>query len=512
MKKAAVYLLFSCIVLSACKGSRSTGGAIVANTPIEEAILHDTSSFYHIDFSNYQAKDANLAIGVFDSGTGGLTVLDALVRFDQHMNATGALGVDGQADFLHEKFIYLADQANMPYGNYYSENNSELLVEHVLKDVQFLLANNYYPDVLAPQHRQDKEKIKAIVIACNTATAYGRETVEAFIKKTGLDIPVIGVIDAGAKGVLQTFAKDESGSVGVFATVGTIASKGYENTIIRMKGDGKYTGDIQVFNQGGYGIAEAVDEENDFVNHLATQPRDNYRGPSLDHPDYAIDRALMDVYNFDFEHNSMLCDSKDTDACEILQINSPENYIRYHLVSLMEKIRKSENPQPLKALVLGCTHYPFLTKHIHLVLNELYNYRLGGRYIYRPVMAKDVNVVDPSENVAIELYTYLTENNLHNPDKHAKSSEFYISVANPDNDHVQLDETGKFTYAYKYGRKAGEVQEYVKVVPFSRLNIPEETVSRLRNTIPETFRLIAGFNNHNPKTGMLKNEDMIGAN
>ncbi|MCK7529693.1 MAG: hypothetical protein MZV63_00825 [Marinilabiliales bacterium] len=46
----------------------------------------------------------------------------------------------------NESFIFLGDLANMPYGSYALENNTALLIEHVMKDVQFLLGNKYYTD------------------------------------------------------------------------------------------------------------------------------------------------------------------------------------------------------------------------------------------------------------------------------------------------------------------------------------------------------------------------------
>ena len=49
---------------------------------IEESVLKDRNSFYYIDFGQYSKPLRELPIGVFDSGTGGLTVLDALVNFD----------------------------------------------------------------------------------------------------------------------------------------------------------------------------------------------------------------------------------------------------------------------------------------------------------------------------------------------------------------------------------------------------------------------------------------------
>src|SRR5690606_39587826 len=80
-------------------------------------------------------------------------------------------------------------------------------------------------------------------------------------------------------------------------------------------------------------------------------------------------------YNFKKDNNSLLCDNQNVDDCSIIQLNDAENYVRYHLVSLMEQMRKSENAQPLKAIILGCTHYPYLVKEITQVFNELRNYR-----------------------------------------------------------------------------------------------------------------------------------------
>lgn len=496
--------------IAACGNPQSNTGEGEANlSPIEETILNDKENFYYIDFASYKNDDASLPIGVFDSGTGGLTVLDALVRYDEHQNQAGGDGADEQPDFSTEKFIYLADQANMPYGNYYAEGKSDLLLEHIIKDTQFMLGSRYYENAQAKSPKNDKQHIKALVIACNTATAYGQEHIDAFIEKTGLDIPVIGVINAGSRGTLKQFAQDEDGSIAVFATVGTIASKGYENTLLEMKKELGYTGDIQIYNQGGHGVAEAVDEEPDFIDRKAVAPRDDYRGPSLKSDEYKIDRTLMDVYNFDFDHNKMLCDSENTDDCEIMQINSADNYIRYHLVSIMEKIRKAPNAQPLKALVLGCTHYPYLVSDIKQVFKELYNYKKDGKYIYRDLMAENINIVDPAVYVAKELYDALGEKSLFNKNASMDQSEFFISVPNVDNENTKLDGPGRFTYDYKYGRNAGEIQEYVKVVPFSKENIPDDIISRLRTSIPETFKLIQAFDADGDKVASLSEEDRI---
>lgn len=503
------YVFFLLVVLaSSCKDSGKNDLAKSENSVEEEraivsAILEDEASFYHIDFENYPEMDKTLPIGVFDSGTGGLTVLDALVNFDGYTNENKEKGSDKVPDFTSEKFIYLADQANMPYGNYSSEDKTDLLIEHILKDTQFLLSEKYYREAGDKQFQRDKQPVKSIVIACNTATAYGSEFIKGFIDKTGIELKVIGVIDAGARGTLSTFGKTENGSIGVMATVGTVQSKGYENTLLRVKEELGYTGEIQIFNQGGHGIAEAVDEEPDFINKDLKEPRDDYRGPSFDNASYEIDRTLMDIYNFDFDHDKMLCDNKDTDDCQILQLNDSENYMRYHVVSLLEKIRKAKNPQPLKAIVLGCTHYPYLTEEITEVLDELYKYQKDDAYVYRDFMVENIAIVDPAVNVADELYVYMKEKNLFNPSGNMMDSEFYISVPNTENTEVQLDDQGRFPYDYKYGRTENEIQEYVKVVPFSKANISEETLERFRNSIPETYKLVEEFTRSSEKTKYL---------
>ncbi len=511
MMKSIPYVVLALLasLLVSCTERGERGNAADGSDAMTRAILEDTASFYYIDVKRYDASDPALPIGIFDSGTGGLTVMDALVRYDRHRNDSQEAETDGLPDFARETFIYLADQANMPYGNYYSENKSDLLIEHVLKDAQFLLSDKYYPEGTAAIVKRNKQPVKAIVVACNTATAYAKEEIETLIAQTGINMPVIGVIDAGAKGALEVFQKNESGTIGVFATVGTVASKGYENTILKMKDALGYTGDIQIYNQGGYGVAEAVDQEPGFIDYRANEPRTDYRGPALDHEQYPIDRSLLQAYRFDFTKNAMLCDRRQTDDCNILQLNSPANYVRYHLVSLLEQMRKAEDVQPLKALVLGCTHYPYLMADIRSTLNDLYNFRQGSDYVYRHLMQEQIHIVDPAENVATELHAYLKDHGLFNTQGSLDSSEFYISVPNLDNPRVAVDDMGRFTYDYKYGRTAGEIQEYIKVVPFSRKNIPAETIDRMDETIGETFRLIQSFSDKNPKMAALPEADKI---
>jgi len=482
---------------------------IAQKVAISDVITRDSSSFFYIDFKSYP-KINTLPIGIFDSGTGGLTVLNAIVKYDQHNNnKTRKDGKDGIPDFKTEDLIYLADQANMPYGNYSSVGKTDLLKEHILKDAQFLLGNNYYSNQ-SSVYQTNKKNVKVLVIACNTATAYGKEYIEELLKKGGSDIKVIGVIDAGAKGALETFRKDEAGTIGIFATAGTVASNGYINALMRLQQEMSYNGQIKLVSQGGVGLAEAIDEEVAFIDRKAKQPRNEYKGPNINVEKINIDKTLLDIYHFDFKDFKMLCDAQKVDDCGQLQINSPDNYVRYHLVTLLEKMRQSTNTLPMKTLILGCTHYPFMTEVIHKVLSELRNIKTDGRYRYKHLLAKKVSLIDPATNTAKELYEYLKVAQIQNKKGNLSNSEFYISVPNVENTKVKTEAQGsRLTYDYKYGRVAGEIQEYVRIVPFSKITIPTDVSDRLKIQIPATFKLIQTFDKNNTKTIFLKDSEKL---
>ena len=72
-----------------------------------------------------------------------------------------------------------------------------------------------------------------------------------------------------------------------------------------------------------------------------------------------------------------------------------------------------------------------------------------------------------------------------------------------------MDQAGRFTYEYKYGRTEGEIQEYVKVVPFSRRNLSDDVVTRIQDQMPYIYMLIQHFNENNQKTSSLKAADRI---
>jgi glutamate racemase len=128
-------------------------------------------------------------IGVFDSGIGGLTVLKAL------------------ADALPaEDFIYLGDTARLPYGT----KSAEVIVRYSRENTEFLLAKG----------------IKLLVVACNTSSAVALDAIAAQTM-----VPVVGVIEPGARAAAKASRK---GRIGVIATEATIASGAYTRAIQQL--------------------------------------------------------------------------------------------------------------------------------------------------------------------------------------------------------------------------------------------------------------------------------------
>jgi len=502
-------LLFCCIGLlsNSCRYPPIATTKVNFGNSFLNTALNDRSDYYYFDFKVNARVSSTLPVGMFDSGTGGLTVLNALLNFDQYNNANQKFlpGGDGINDFRTEQFIYFGDQANMPYGHYAEVNKTGFLKELIFRDALFLLGNKYYRTGDDKTYQTDKQTVKLIVIACNTATAYGKNDIERMLSSAGSRIKVIGVIDAGVSGALATFKKDESGTVAVLATAGTVSSNGYLNTFNSMKTSSGYTGNIEFIQHAGIGIAEAVDEEPNFIARSATKPRKNYKGPSLSNDELKIRNELMEIYDFDTTGNALLYEIKN-DQYYTLQLNNPENYVKFHLVSLCERLQSMQDIKPLKTLILGCTHYPYLSEFIQESLGELYNLKINEEYVYRDVLCDSIILIDPAVNTAKEVYEYLLINKLLNNKGDINRSEFFISVPDGLNSGIKTDSLNWFTFDYKYGRDENHFYD-TKQVPVSRLNTNDEIISRFRKQIPDVFELIRKFDSQNNKTAFLRPEE-----
>ncbi len=454
---------------------------------------------------------AELPIGVFDSGTGGLAVLDEILKLDAFDNSNAGLvgRADATPDFCRERFVFLADQANMPYGNYANAEKTGFLLERIRHDGLFLLGREYFSSAESLQPRSDKRLIKALVIACNTATAYGKADLESMIAKAGLDIQVIGVVDAGARGALQVLQHAGNGTVGVLATEGTVSTGAYPAALRHLAAQYGLHDSIDVVQQGSLGLAGAIDGAREFIVQLCAsdQPRGDYRGPSFDNRRAPIDPRLLPRYGFDFSAHRMLLAGQRNNP-ETLQINSIGNYVHYDVVSLLESLRRTPNARPLRAVILGCTHFPYYAPAIRAELRRLFDYQEEGRYVYREHMAADVALVDPAVIVAEELYTNLSRRQrLAAGGATARGDtrgEFYITVPDKRYPGVRLDERGWFTYEYKYSREAGRAESDVRTVPMTLAHLDPAAIARLRQNVPQAWALLQDFLANNGKVPTAK--------
>jgi glutamate racemase len=131
-------------------------------------------------------------VGVFDSGIGGLTVAHEVIR-----------------QLPHESVLYFGDTARVPYGP-----KSPDTVRRYSREIAAFLRD---------------QGVKSIVIACNTATAHALTVLRA-----EFDMPVIGVVEPGARAAVSVTTR---GRIGVIGTVGTIKSGAYERAIRAINSD-----------------------------------------------------------------------------------------------------------------------------------------------------------------------------------------------------------------------------------------------------------------------------------
>ncbi|MFP4172683.1 MAG: glutamate racemase [Candidatus Hydrogenedentota bacterium] len=131
-------------------------------------------------------SDAEASIGIFDSGVGGLTVFRAI-----------------KERLPEESLVYLGDTARVPYGS----KSGAAVTRYALACAEVLL----------------KDDVKLLVVACNTASAHALDAL-----REELDLPVLGVIEPGARLAVE---RTRTGAVGVIGTVSTIRSAAYQDAL-----------------------------------------------------------------------------------------------------------------------------------------------------------------------------------------------------------------------------------------------------------------------------------------
>ena len=233
-------------------------------------------------------------IGIFDSGVGGLSVL-------RHVH-----------DLLPgEMLLYVADSAHMPYGSL----THEAVEDRCHRIINFFIEQN----------------AKAVVVACNTATAAAIESL-----RRDFSLPIIGMEPA----VKPAVEASRAGVIGVLATSGTLVSDKFSRLLKR------FGSSAEVVFQPGLGLVEQV-EAGDFDSHKTREMLKEHLQPLLEHG--------MDV------------------------------------------------------LVLGCTHYPFLTP------------------VIREIVGSEITILDAGDAIAVELKRQLDKNCLIASENGVGGLQFFSS-------------------------------------------------------------------------------------
>lgn len=237
-------------------------------------------------------------IGIFDSGVGGLSIAKAIAK-----------------QLPNENLIYVADTLHSPYG----DKSVDFIQSRVNEISQLLLA----------------QSVKALVIACNTATVNAIDQL-----RDKINIPIIGVEPAIKPAAQQSKTKN----IGILVTQATAENNRFKVLIEQHKND------VQVHIQPCPGLVELIEES-----------------------------------------------KMQTHECNVL--------LKRYLDRLLTK--------NVDTLVLGCTHYPFLTKKI------------------RHIVGSSMNIVETAIPVTLQLRRKLAEQNILNNGLQARQCYFLSSKVNP---------------------------------------------------------------------------------
>ena len=164
-------------------------------------------------------------IGVFDSGVGGLSVLRAL-----------------RAELPYERFVYVADSGHAPYGE---------------RDDTHVIARSH----AVTRYLREQHQIKALVVACNTATAAAIK----LLRQDHADMPIVGIEPA----LKPAVASSKTGVVGVMATRSTLQSEKFQSLLSSLHGQARFV--LQACD----GLVDAIEREDAIKKEAACS---NYTG------------------------------------------------------------------------------------------------------------------------------------------------------------------------------------------------------------------------------------------
>ncbi|MBF0385563.1 MAG: glutamate racemase [Candidatus Omnitrophica bacterium] len=244
----------------------------------------------------------NSAIGVFDSGLGGLTVVKELIH-----------------QLPSENIVYFGDTARVPYGT----KSKETIIRFSQENTMVLL--DY--------------RVKMIVVACNSSSSYAISNLERTF-----NIPIIGVIGPGSQKAAEN---TKNGRVGVIATSATIASGKYDDTIRRIDKN------IKVFSKACPMFVPLVEQgwirkkvtEDIALEYLIELKNKNVDTLILGCTHYPL---LKEVIQKVMGGKVSLIDSAETVAAQVRNILEKENITRTREEKPRHRFIVSDKPQNFK--------------------------------------------------------------------------------------------------------------------------------------------------------------------
>lgn len=258
-----------------------------------------------ITTSSHHIISSESPIGIFDSGIGGLTVVKAV-----------------QACLPAERIIYFGDTARVPYG----PKSQVTIRKYAREDTGILM----------------KHQPKMIIVACNTVSALALDVVE----KTGGEIPVIGVLKAGADLAVRY---TKSGRVGVIGTQATICSNAYACAINEARPD------IEVVSRACPLFVPLAEEG--FTDHPATRLiATEYLSPLIDQ---GIDTLVLGCTHYPILRHMIesitgpsirIIDSAEAVACQARELLSSEGLLHAGTEKSVPHLLVSDLPQKFREL------------------------------------------------------------------------------------------------------------------------------------------------------------------
>lgn len=245
--------------------------------------------------------------------------------------------------------------------------------------------------------------------------------------------------------------KDNPATIAIMATVGTCASKAYPKAIDRITGlAGKRI--PTVIQHGSVSLAGAIEGDPAFI-----------KNPQVSNT------AVI------------------------------TEYIQNDVTSLVESYRQSGSKEPIKMVVLGCTHFPLVEGEILNAFERLRNSdsNSDGEPPYKHLISEHLQVVDPAKLVAKELFRRLATDRLRLTGTQAsivQEDSFYISVPSPNIESSLKTANGDLTVEYKYGRETGKLDlEDTRVVPMQVKMLPESSRRLIENRLPQVWKRLGGL-------------------